>query len=290
MIPLKIDSPVRAKNITLTLDYLLKNYDCPIIITEADEFQKAKVHLPNDKRITYRFHELKYDEPFHRTRYLNEMTCLSKTECVANWDADVMLDKETLVEAVRLLMMNNFDVVYPYDAEGLHVVDVTIPRGLPAWLYVKNGWTESPSNFLKGGVWTTESYDPFLVLQEDKNKKIPALLRKMFAIAGHCQIIKKESYLKGFLENENFISWGPEDLERLSRFKKLGLSVTHMKNCRVYHLNHPKSKDSGLKCPTYTSNKLLWERLKKMNKDELIEYYEGQSYLKKYANEASGGD
>ena len=38
-------------------------------------------------------------------------------------------------------------------------------------------------------------------------------------------MVKTEIYKKAYGENENFISYGPEDQERAYRFKKLGYKV-----------------------------------------------------------------
>ena len=81
------------------------------------------------------------------------------------------------------------------------------------------------------------------------------------------------------MENENYRHWCPEDEERGFRFKNLGYNVGWFKNI-VFHQEHPPSplnepinKDEIYK---------LHYNLLKMNKDELVNYYKKQEYLKKY--------
>ena len=266
MIPVKMDTPDRERNLSVTTSHLLHNYNCKIIVTEADAEQKAKKFLPDDDRIVYRYCELCDLDPFHRTKYLNEMTNMADTECVANYDVDVMFNPESIEHAVDLIMKENADVVYPFGRGEYDQIRVFCDANLhQAENIIEDGYHINPQKFVtepkdfKLGQWTT--------------------------LAGHCQIFKRSSYFDGFLENENFISWGPEDAERLHRFETLGFDVRHIKGSLVYHLEHAQSVDSGRGNPHLFTNEALWESLSKMSRDDLIKYYESQKYMKKYKRE-----
>ena len=99
------------------------------------------------------------------------------------------------------------------------------------------------------------------------------------AEAGFCQFINTESYKRAYWENEEFVSWGPEDAERFLRFYKLGYKVGRLAG-RVYHLEHSRGADSGSENPQMTANLELWEDLKAMNCEELNSYYKNTQYFK----------
>ena len=98
---------------------------------------------------------------------------------------------------------------------------------------------------------------------------------------GWAQFFRKEVYINGGLENENFRAYAPEDLERFYRFQTLGYNVGRVNNT-VYHLEHARGENSWFNNPHMENNTQEWEKIKVMSKEELIEYYSRQEYLKKY--------
>jgi hypothetical protein len=94
---------------------------------------------------------------------------------------------------------------------------------------------------------------------------------------------KTKSYINGYCENENLIAWAPDDEERYERFNKLGYKIGRI-NDLVYHLEHMRSNNSTNMNPFFMKNEQLFENLKKMNKQELIEYYSNQEYYKKFSH------
>jgi hypothetical protein len=84
------------------------------------------------------------------------------------------------------------------------------------------------------------------------------------------------------MENENFRAYAPEDKERFYRFNTLGYSVGRIKNY-VYHLEHSRGENSWFSNPHMESNMAEWTKIQNMSKDNLLQYYSEQEYLKKYA-------
>jgi hypothetical protein len=84
------------------------------------------------------------------------------------------------------------------------------------------------------------------------------------------------------MENENFISWSPEDKERFFRFNKLGYKVGRICDY-VYHLEHSRGHNSSFNNPYLQKNFELWSYLEKLDKRKLKNYYSNQKYLKKYS-------
>ena len=85
------------------------------------------------------------------------------------------------------------------------------------------------------------------------------------------------------MENENFRAYAPEDKERYFRFTTLGYKVGRV-NDVVYHLEHARGENSWFSNPHMQDNMNEWDKISKMDKKSLMEYYSNQKYLKKYAS------
>jgi len=246
IIPVKIDSVERKNNVETTLKYIFKNTDCKIIIKESDLEQKLFVDSNN--RIRY-FFEKNNTGIFHRTKLLNEMLHLVDTPVVANYDADIILYPETYRQAEQLILEQNYDLIYPYRFEQMDQIKI-FPNAYD----------------------TINFYNSL-----DLNDIHITHLNKYFCRYGHVQFFKTDSYRSGFMENENYIDWGPEDEERGLRFVKLGYKVSWIKGL-VFHQEHPPS----IRKEQFNKNEELHSKIKQMNKQDLVEYYSKQDYLKKY--------
>ena len=262
IIPVKIDTPDRIRNFRVVTSHLLHNYDCPIIITEADTESKLEGLIPDDSRLTHRFVRLEENDPFHRTKYLNEMTAMSKTMCVANYDIDVMFNPPSIAEAVRLIE-DGADVVYPFGENEMDQYQFRIKGDVSTDELLQSNFHHHPQSALDSGfVDTVVNWTTF---------------------GGHCMIFNIDSYFDGYLENEEFVSWGPEDAERHYRFRTLGFDLRHMSGNKVCHLEHTQSIDSGIANPFLPKNESLWSTIQHINEDDLKEYYElNFDYYKNY--------
>ena len=101
IIPVRIESPDRLRNVVTTTAFLMENFDTNIIIKEVDKepvFQRDALPLIETsaeveniwENFNYIFEES--DEPlFHRQRILNEMIMEADTDIVVNYDADAIL-------------------------------------------------------------------------------------------------------------------------------------------------------------------------------------------------------
>jgi len=84
----------------------------------------------------------------------------------------------------------------------------------------------------------------------------------------------RESFFRAGMENENFIDWGFEDNERLSRAKILGLAKRQLPAYKLYHLNHSTTEnyDGEMLTKYRENNREELKKIMKMEKKELIEY------------------
>ena len=265
IIPIRIESEDRMRNVVTVLAYLLKNFDTKVILKEVDvESVYEDQVLPqiedflgdNINNLTHVFE--KSDDPvFYRMKILNEMIDMADTMVIANYDCDVLFKKETYVESVNMIM-DGFDLVYPYGF-GNYQKQVFIDA-------------DGVSEFIN------EDFD-FEVL--DKKS------RMYDAQYGHVQFVNRKSYILAGMENENFRGSSPEDKERFYRFDKMGYSVGRIDDI-VYHLEHSRGANSWPNSvqgnPYMKQNFDEWEKIQNMTGHQLRSYYSNQEYLKKYAN------
>lgn len=258
IIPIRIESSDRLRNIITSTAFLLENFDTRIIIKEVDKksiFKDEALPILEDIldveiKINHIF-EQSDDSSFHRQRVLNEMITESKTKIVVNYDCDAILPLSSYQRAYQYILDGTYDVVYPY-GQGEYQKQV-------------NATDEVVSGFLETGDFS----------HLDNNSK------SYLSDFGWVQFFNRQVYIDGGMENENFVAYAPEDKERFYRFTTLGYNVGRIDDF-VYHLEHSRGHNSWFNNPHMQNNNDLWEELQRMNKEQLKEYYLNQEYLKKY--------
>jgi predicted glycosyltransferase involved in capsule biosynthesis len=260
IVPIRIESDDRLRNVITTLCFLMSNFDTNIIVHEVDKesiFKKDALpqieeYLENDILSLTHIFEQSYSPSFHRQRVLNDMLMLANTSVVVNYDCDILLPIESYVSAYNLLLSKESDVVYPYGYGD----------------YQKQVFADDElvSDFL--------NYDFNFKVLEEKSK----LYMSQY---GFVQFFNRQVYIDGGMENENFVAYAPEDVERFYRFTTLGYTVSRIDSV-IYHLEHKRTENSWFNNPHMQKNNDLWNTIQKMNKDQLKQYYSNQKYLKKY--------
>ena len=265
IIPLRIESADRMRNIITLLCFLLGNFDTNVIVKEVDEssvfveevIPQIQEFLGKDSHITHIFE--KSDDPvFYRMHILNEMLAMSKTDVVINYDCDVLMPVKTYVNAYESILNGTYDVEYPYGngsfQKQVHVTD------------------EIVSDFLNN------DFDLSIL---DKSSQVST------SDFGWVQFFNRSVYIEGGMENENFRGSSPEDKERFFRFTTLGYKVGRIDNW-IYHLEHSRGANSWPESirgnPYMVQNFEVWNHLQTLNKQKLKEYYSNQQYLKKYVS------
>lgn len=263
IIPVRIESEDRMRNVLTSIVFLLENFDTNIIIKEVDTTSVfEKDILPQLNEFYDDLSSLKHvfeksDDPvFYRMHILNEMLAMTTTKVVVNCDCDILLPVESYLESYRMIMDGEADVVYPY--------------GNGNWQKQVFANDELVSEFLNSDC-------DFSILENKSN-----IWSSDF---GWVQFFDRDVYFEGGMENENFRGSSPEDKERYFRFTTLGYRVARIDNF-IYHLEHSRGRNSWPASvqgnPYMSENFQLWESLQKMNKDELKSYYSNQKYLRKY--------
>lgn len=237
ILPIAFDSKERKKNVEALYTFLVKNFRAKIILGEngCNKFEYLKRYSHKYIRFDYQF--------FHRTKMINEMVKMADTKIVAIIDSDVLVPKGQLISAANDIRSGGADVTYPYDGRFVRCKQKWTER------FTKDAFRVNAKNGVYENMW----------LNEDRES------------VGGVFFVNKESYLSVGGENENFISFGREDVERYTRFKKLGLTITRIDGC-LYHLWHPKTLNSTMKHPHAEQNKLECKKVSDMPSDELRKY------------------
>ena len=263
IIPVRIESEDRIRNIITVLCYLLDNFDAKVILKEVDQepiFEEELLPQITEyvgdsiKNLTHVF-EQSNDPVFYRMQILNEMIDMADTSVIANYDGDVLFKPETYVNSVKMIE-EGYDIVYPY--------------GFGEYQKQVFADDELVSEFL--------SNDCDFSILDSKSRMYDAQY-------GHVQFFNRKSYIEAGMENENFRGSSPEDKERHYRFEKMGYKVGRIDD-QVYHLEHSRGNNSWPNSvqgnPYMRENFDVWETLQKMDKKQLLDYYSTQEYLKKY--------
>jgi len=251
-IPVFYDHEDRAQNLRLSIQYLEK-YNTKIIIGEQGGLHFSKT-FPQHRYIPFPYSK------FHRTKMLNEMALLSDTDIIANWDADVILNPMQIIETVKLIKSGD-DMVYPYD-------------GRFARVNRKNWYTKIRDN------------DTAVLSREIFNGMRP---HDALSVGG-AVFFKKKSFIEGGMENENFISYAPEDQERFYRFNKLGYKVKRVKG-PLYHIDHFVGNNSWTQHSDYKANEKEFFRIRDIQdlQSEISKWPWYKPYTNKYYDEIKDG-
>lgn len=240
LIPIRIDSQSRLSNFYTTLRYLNRFFNANVEIIEFDRSSKiSRSRLPNNVSHTF----IKDINPyFHRTKANNILIQKSHTKFISLYDADVIIPVAQILSAYQLLENDTADMVIPYDGR-----------------------------FVSVDILFKEMFSKIL-----EDSLLEANLKKFLISSGRsvggAVFIDRQKYIDSGMENENFTSWGPEDLERYFRFQHLGHRVMKIEGC-LFHLYHDRLENSGYQ-DAQIKQKYKRELLKVCNfeKGELQEY------------------
>ena len=260
LIPTRIETEDRLRNIISSVSYLLRHIPAKIIVKEVSNYPTFQFRaIPEIKKyvdtsnLTYLYE--KTQEPlFCKSKVLNDLIVASDTKVVANYDADCILPVSSYHQAYSAIDDNQLDVVYPYGC------------GICQW---KSEYNQ-------------EIYEEFV------NQLDTSVLDKQKTLSnstiGWTQFINRQKYIDSYMMNENFVSWGCEDDEFYYRMSVLGNRIGRIDNY-VYHLEHSRTNNSWFSNPNFNNNYQLWNQIKTFDKNQLIQYYKNQDYLKKRRQE-----
>lgn len=251
-VPLKVESIDRQEVVTILIDYLLHHFETNIIVYEVGSRSLFSKFMKSEwkGKLTYEYEKVDDDEPFHKTKMLNNMARMSLTPIITSMDTDVLFNVNSYIEAKNMILNGNYDFVYPFDRPTVNVAKAQ-----------QNQIASSMS--LKG---------------------IRGKITNLGIAPGGCFFMDQEKFFEYGMENEVFRGYAPEDRERLLRFGKLGGKIGKVKG-HLYHLDHfLKNRDNLSRIDNnnpYTEiNEAEYDKIFHMTNQELYSYIRSEEYNK----------
>jgi hypothetical protein len=264
---LRYDSPDRLNNLETVINYLSTYLsDIKFIFIEDDkEHNKAFDNFPFIKGSTS-FNFVKNEHTYYRTRALNIGIEMAKSDVVVSMDTDCIVPIDAIKGCAKALR-DGATVAWPYNG-----------------YFIDTGF-DTHENFIK----TSYDYN-FLLSGLDKNYNLPLASKyKDYHVrctnidhlgTGGFVMFNKELFLKAGGYNENFIGWGCEDNEIVSRMEKLDHKT--YRDTRIdsicFHLFHRNAQRA--ENPFFDKNSEEWHKIKKMNKEEVEKYISTWRWVK----------
>lgn len=246
-IPVKYDSRDRMENADLSIKLLRHHFNTNIIVGEQGS---KRFHYLNDILKYVHFEEMEY---FHRTKMLNEMAGMARTPIVVNWDCDMVIPPLQLIEAAHKIKTRQADMVYPYDGRFARIN--------------RHDWYREIDRFADVGMFGAWVFQG---MHDHDAKSV-----------GGAVMFDAQAFIAGGMENEYFISYGPEDCERYDRFNMLGYRVRRIPGS-IYHFDHLTGVDSGSSHPHFLQNRKELEKIRSLDHVALRKFVDSWSWRKKY--------
>lgn len=257
IIPLMLEHEDRYNNAKSVLSYLNENFETNIFIYEIVNSGSKLDFLDSLRNLKIKHWVSEQEPAFHRTKYLNIMLDEVTTKVVANYDIDVLLKPDVYTRAVSLICDGKSDVIYPYR-------------------FGNNGQRRIQRSPNIHSAFANNGYVLDFI---DANSNLYSDFGSEY---GHCIFFNTDIYKRYGAENENFISYGPEDKERGERFIKIGFNVNWMDESMVYHFEHHRGPDSSNHNPEFLKNWRIYDICRSMGREKTIFYYKEQEYNGKY--------
>mgnify|MGYP000908861605 CR=1 FL=1 len=214
VVPVRIDSYERSRNLDLILDFIVQNFDSKIFVLESDSQQKYQIKI-NNKQIKYIF--VKDDKfIFHHTICLNYLYKHVDTPIIVGLDTDIIVPPEQIIEVVDQIECGKAIIGLPYN--GL------MYNSGPT--YTRLFETSRNINAL--------------------TSNIPYMYPMYGSLSlGGAFIVDTKEYLKSGGDNQYFLGWGPEDFERVKRIEILyPHKIIYKSSGCIFHLWHPRMHNS----------------------------------------------
>lgn len=260
MIPCRIESPDRRRNLRILVSYLRKHLHTNILICEDNPERRDVPGIMTELG----FAEADYgyihldgnDSPFtHKAKQINVMAEAARTPILVVQDTDVVVEPTQYVFAQHAVR-GGAALACPFNGLFFDIAAAYI-AGVEQHLAVGQIDLFDPRN----DMLYKNSYGGSVFFGRD-----------VFARLG------------GF--NENFISWGWEDFEIYRRLEKLDERVERMWG-PLLHLSHARATNSLKQNPWYDHNTVEYDRVVGMTKDAILADIARGAFRRPLVNAAS---
>ncbi len=256
ILSVKIETADRLHNLGLLLDYFeayFTGYE--IVLVEQGPVSRLDDWLAGRPNV---FHCLVPTGSCHyKTRNLNLATRLSTRPYVMMCDCDVFCKPEAIVAALQRVKAG-VTCVSPYNGLVVQVKKHLFAAG-PEMTRLVAALPYYPKDFN-------------LRLHEyDYTDTEPLYGNSNYDNTGGCLVYNKRDVEMAGGWNENFVSYGFEDMEFLYRLRKLGYSYEKTAGFNLYHLEHERLVDSMYN-NFYRTNEEEWNHVGSMSPEALQTY------------------
>lgn len=257
----KIDSADRKANIDLFVRYFATLFaNVEIIFVEQGATSHLQDRFAGRQEISVKL--VRDEGPHFKTRNLNLGARLASRPVVYMCDVDVLVPPHAIARSMELFNSGG-EFVAPYNgvmaqvARGAICIDeeAAVDPGVFNDFFLS--LPHFPKHHEKLGLATAYCYPLYGGSQYDS--------------AGGALLYNRRAFFDAGGWNENIISYGFEDMELLERVCKLGYRFERVDSCNCYHLEHERLEDSYYN-NFYRSNQDEYNRVRKMNRDELRVY------------------
>lgn len=240
---IKAESEDRIRNVRTVFSFLNHHFKTRVLVYNiCDKGKNAIQFIEDFENLDIRIFEDNSNPRFHRTKFLNYLLSRVETKVTCNYDIDVVFEPTNYSKCEKDIINDTFDFVYPYSEGEFQIV---VPESFDR--------TEFEMNF-----------------NLDLLKNIPDTeIRR--AYCGFAVFVGTDFYRASGGENEKFISYGPEDMERLYRFYKLGGRMGRILQGTVHHFEHYRGIDSGRQNPFFLFNDIEFETIKNLTEGQIRE-------------------
>jgi predicted glycosyltransferase involved in capsule biosynthesis len=259
------DNGKRVQNLFTIIDYYAQAYNeiVDIIIyyeyttIADDEVLKDLTSKKNCKVI------LSHGNPngWNKSIGYNQCALLARTPILCFNDVDVIVDIQQIITAENYLLENTGSgLIYPYDGRFL-CVDAELKEKFIQTL--KSGGCIPALSQL-------QSFEP-------ATNQINAKTQHVFVghnnSPGGIVMAKKDNFIKFGGYNPNFLGWGYEDSEILSRARALSFTCGRIMSGPCWHLDHTDNKSSKKETQLFhEQNRLECAKVEAMSLEQLNQY------------------
>jgi len=251
-----IDSSDRLRNLELFLRFFetfFVNYE--IVLVEQGLHSQVQ-ELVKERRGVRHF-LISTSGCHYKTRNLNRAASLATRNLIMMLDVDAFIPPAGIVASLALLCTGS-DFVAPYNGVMVEIEKELIDKGV---------------DFLKlmpEIVYFDRMFDLNLS-QLTHRYFVPIYGGSKYEALGGAVFYRREPFFLAGGWNENFVSYGFEDMEFMHRIAALGYQVDRVSSVNCYHFEHSRGPDSYYNT-FYRSNEQEFERVRAMTGNQLRAY------------------
>lgn len=254
IIPVRIDTSDRARNLGIVLDYFATFFrGQEIVIVEQDVARRAAAAAEGCEGLSYFFRES--SGCFHKTANLNLGVSLSSRPLAMAYDCDVLFHPRAIATAYEMIRSGRAEFVFPFNEVMLQIKRERVERGIE----LEESFFETLPHCRLGE--HPADAEQFEFLYGDSH----------WPCTGGALMFDRRAFFLHGGYNENIISYGCEDVELYSRLKTLGAELRRLAGYNCFHLEHRRGPDSHYN-NFLASNEAEWARVRAMDAEELRSY------------------